>query len=291
MTPPLTATLVINAGARSGSDALAEATRLLEQGGITVTDAVAGDCDVMTQAIAKAVKANAAMVIVGGGDGSVSSLVDLFVGSETVFALLPLGTANSFARSCGIPLDLSGAIDVIAMGRPEPVDLGRIDEDYFANFASIGLAPEISRSIPHRLKQTFGRFAYALTAADALRRFEGFRLTIDGQSMDGSEVRIANGSYQAGREIVEGAHPQSGEIVLQVVLGRSRWELTRSWVATLLRRPRKDRRVREFHGQCFRVSTVPSLPISIDGEVAAQTPVTVRIVPEAIRMMLPRQTS
>ena len=39
------------------------------------------------------------MVIVGGGDGTLSETVDHFVGTDTVFALLPLGTANSFARS------------------------------------------------------------------------------------------------------------------------------------------------------------------------------------------------
>ena len=50
------------------------------------------------------------MVIVGGGDGSLSCAVDELVDRDCVFALLPLGTANSFARTLGIPLDLDGAI-------------------------------------------------------------------------------------------------------------------------------------------------------------------------------------
>ncbi len=58
------------------------------------------------------------MVIVGGGDGSLSCAVDELVERDCVFALLPLGTANSFARTLGIPLDLDGAIETIATGTP-----------------------------------------------------------------------------------------------------------------------------------------------------------------------------
>src|SRR3546814_2360379 len=75
----------------------------------------------------------AKMVIVGGGDGSVSGSVDSFVDKDCIFALLPLGTANSFARTLGIPLDLPGAVDVIANGRRARIDLGAINNDYFAN--------------------------------------------------------------------------------------------------------------------------------------------------------------
>ena len=63
------------------------------------------------------------MVIVGGGDGSLSKSIDDFVGADTIFALLPLGTANSFARTLGIPLDVEGAIEVILAGQPHRIDL------------------------------------------------------------------------------------------------------------------------------------------------------------------------
>src|SRR3546814_7069349 len=62
-----------------------------------------------------------------------------FVDKDCIFALLPLGTANSFARTLGIPLDLPGAVDVIANGRRARIDLGAINNDYFANVAAIGL--------------------------------------------------------------------------------------------------------------------------------------------------------
>src|SRR3546814_15230343 len=97
------------------------------------------------------------MVIVGGGDGSISGAVDSFIGCDCVFALLPLGTANSFARTLGIPVDLDGAIDVIATGRRARIDLGAIDGDYFANVAAIGMPSLIGSTIPNGLKRVLGR--------------------------------------------------------------------------------------------------------------------------------------
>src|SRR3546814_3371184 len=105
------------------------------------------------------------MVIVGGGDGSISGAVDSFIGCDCVFALLPLGTANSFARTLGIPVDLDGAIDVIATGRRARIDLGAIDGDYFANVAAIGMPSLIGSTIPNGLKRVLGRAGYVIWAA------------------------------------------------------------------------------------------------------------------------------
>ena len=109
--------------------------------------------------------------IVGGGDGSLSGAVDDVVNTDCVFALLPLGTANSFARTLGIPLELDGAIDVIANGQRRRIDLGVIDGDYFVNSAAIGLSPMIGDSVPHRLKKFLGRLGYLLWAIWCLLRF------------------------------------------------------------------------------------------------------------------------
>jgi diacylglycerol kinase family enzyme len=146
------------------------------------------------------------MVIVGGGDGTLSTTIDFFKDRDTVFALLPLGTANSFARTLGIPLDLPGAVDVIAKGMPRRIDLGCVNGDYFANTAAIGLSPMIARTVPHKLKKYLGRVGYGLWAAKVGVGFRPFRLTIDyaqaHASVWATEVRIANGGYFGGVELV-----------------------------------------------------------------------------------------
>ena len=285
---PKTATLIVNAQSRRGRDLFAQAKSLIEASGITLDAAYALDKPDKLQATVKAaVDAGTAMVIVGGGDGSLSCSVDFLVGKPCVFALLPMGTANSFARSSGIPVDLAGAVDVIANGRRRSIDLGMIDRDYFCNVAAIGVAPLIAETVPHWLKRWTGRIGYASWAAISLVRFRPFELIIDGEHVFATEVRIANGRFQGGTELIDDADPRSGELVVQVVIGRSRYSLLKSWTASMLRLHARKTLTREFHGREFRIETIPPLPISIDGEILARTPVTVRIAARVIDMALP----
>jgi YegS/Rv2252/BmrU family lipid kinase len=294
--PPLprSAVLIVNAKSRKGRDLFREARKKLTEAGVDIIAAHAiRDPKGLPNAVKQAVDSGAPMVIVGGGDGSLSCSVDMLVAHDTVFALLPLGTANSFARTLGIPLDLDGAIDVIANGRRRRVDLGMIDNDYFANCAAIGISPLIGKTIPHGLKRWLGRPGYLAWALFQLTRFRPFRLSIGegdkAETIDALEVRIANGPYHGGTELVDDAEIDSGEIVVQAVIGRSQWQLGWSWLLSSLRLPARHQTTREFHGREMRVVTDPPLPISIDGEVLARTPVTARVARGVIEVAAPRE--
>jgi YegS/Rv2252/BmrU family lipid kinase len=285
---PKSAALVVNAKSRKGRDLFKQACALLKERGIEITEAHAvRDPKNLTPTIRRALDKDPAMIIVGGGDGTLSSTVDDFVPHDTVFALLPLGTANSFARTLGIPLDLEGAIDVIATGERRRIDLGMIDGDYFANCAAIGISPLIAETVPHNLKRYLGRVGYLSWAAWKFLRFRPFKLTVGNETIDAVEVRIANGSYHGGTELVEDAEVDSGEIVVQAVLGNARHRLIWSWTASLLKLRARKRTVREFHGAELRIVTDPPLPISIDGEVLAHTPCTAKVAQAVIEVAAP----
>ena len=286
---PKRAALVVNAKSRKGRDLFARACEQLTARGIELTEAHAvRDPKQLQPTIRRVLAGDPPMVIVGGGDGTLSSTVDDFVPHDTVFALLPLGTANSFARTLGIPLDLEGAIDVIASGERRRIDLGMIDSDYFANAAAIGMSPLIAETIPHNLKRYLGRIGYLGWAAIQFLRFRPFRLTVGNETIDAVEVRIANGRYHGGTELVDDARLDSGEIVVQAVLGNARHRLAWSWAASILKLHARKRTVREFHGAELRIVTDPPLPISIDGEVLAHTPCTARVAEGIIEVAAPR---
>jgi YegS/Rv2252/BmrU family lipid kinase len=231
------------------------------------------------------------MIIVGGGDGSLSSTVDDVVDRDCVFALLPLGTANSFARTLGIPLDLDGAIQTIATGKRRRIDLGMIDDDYFANCAAMGLSPMIGDSVPHKLKRYLGRVGYLIWAVWCLIRFRPFKLSVDDgvqkRTVWATEVRIANGGFHGGVELIEEAEVDSGEMVIQAVTGRSKASLVWDWFSKYFKLPAREAATEEFHGKTLLVDTKPRLKISIDGEVLAKTPVTVRVAQRAIEVVVP----
>ena len=293
--PPRSAILIVNALSRQGRKQFDAAREKLRAAGIELIDAIAVEKPgTLQRIVADAMTKKPPMLIVGGGDGSLSCAVDALVGGDTVFALLPLGTANSFARSLAIPLDLDGAVEVIAKGESCRIDLGMIDDDYYCNCAAIGLSTKIGGHIPPLLKKTLGRFGYLIWAAYQSMKFRSFRLAIvhDGvrEEIDALEVRIANGPYHGGVELVDDADPQSGEIVVQAVVGRSPAQLGWSWLASWLHlRARRDTTV-EYHGREIRIETIPPLKVSIDGEVLAKTPFTAKVAPKAVHVMVPAES-
>ena len=294
MTPlPKQAILVVNAMSRRGADAYEDVHDKLIAAGIDLIEAHAVDDPEEMNTVIRQAIARAPMVIVGGGDGSLSESIDEFVGTDTIFALLPLGTANSFARTMHIPLDLDGAIDVIVNGVALPIDLGCIDDDYFLNTAAIGLAPVVAETVPHGLKRKLGRVGYLLWAGWSATSFKAFRLKIQtgGRThrLWATEVRIANGRFHGGVELMENADVESGEILVQAVRGRSLVGLAWNYIASAAKLRSRRQIIRDYHGERLVLSTRPPMRVSIDGELGPQTPFTVSIAPAAVRIAAPRE--
>jgi YegS/Rv2252/BmrU family lipid kinase len=290
---PKQAILIVNTHSRSGAEAFPQAVAMLGEAGVELVETHAVDDPGQLAKVVRKAVGGAPMVIVGGGDGTLSTTIDFFKDRDTVFALLPLGTANSFARTLGIPLDLPGAVDVIAKGMPRRIDLGCVNGDYFANTAAIGLSPMIARTVPHKLKKYLGRVGYGLWAAKVGVGFRPFRLTIDyGQahaSVWATEVRIANGGYFGGVELVEDAEVDSGEIIVQVVAGKSKPNLLSSWVSNMFKLRNRDQWHAEIRAKHIRLATDPVMDVTIDGELATKTPITVSVAPDAVVIAAPRK--
>ena len=292
MTQPIrSAALIVNTKSRQGQRHFADACKAMKGLPFPV-DAHAvenpGDlCGRLAQALAK----RPDLVIIGGGDGTISGLVDQLVGKDIVLGVLPFGTANSFARTLGIPLDIPAAVEVLRAGHRRRIDLGMIGDDYYANCATLGIAPQIAASVPHTLKKVAGRLGYLAWAAWEFVRFKPFTLIVGegaaAERLRVVEVRISNGPYHGGTELVESAEVDSGEIVVQAVVGHVKRRLVSNWTASVLRLPARHEDVREFRGQAIRLATEPVLPISIDGELLARTPVTAKIAAGIIEVMAP----
>lgn len=289
---PREAVLIVNVHSRRGEALFKDAKTMLEEAGLRLIAAHAvKEPERLQETVRGAVADGAPMVIVGGGDGSLSGTVDELVGKDCVFGVLPLGTANSFARTLGIPLDLEGAVAAISGGRRRRIDLGMIDRDYFVNAASLGLSPRIGETVPHKLKRYLGRVGYLLWAIKCSIGFRAFRLTLeDGvkrRNMWATEVRILNGPYHGGVELSDQADVDTGDIVIQAVVGRSHARLAWDWYAKFFKLRDRDAQTEEFRGKAFRIETRPPQRISIDGEVLASTPVTVQVAAGAVEVAVP----
>jgi diacylglycerol kinase family enzyme len=182
---------------------------------------------------------------------------------------------------------------VIAKGEPRKIDVGCINGDHFLNAAALGLAPMVAEGVPAGLKRGLGRLGYLLWAGWSAASFKAFRLKVDDgrriHRLWATEVRIANGRFHGGMELIESADVESGEIVVQAVRGRSVIRLGWSYLTSALKLDARHVTVREFRGRKLIVSTRPPMAVSIDGEVAARTPIEVSAVPNAVTVAAPRE--
>ena len=285
------AALIVNAKSRRGQAMFEQACAALSDLPCPVDAHAVTDPDELEDTVRRALKKKPDLVVLGGGDGTISGLVDLLVGKDVVLGVLPLGTANSFARTLGVPLDVAGAVEVLRTGRRKRIDLGMIDDDYFANCAAMGLSPQIAETVPHNLKKVAGRAGYLAWAAYQFARFRPFTLIVgegaDEQRMRVVEVRISNGPFHGGTELVDAASVTSGEIVVQAVCGGVKRRLVKNWAAAFVGHKARHEDTRDFRGTSIRIRTEPPLPISIDGEVLAKTPVTARVAAGVIEVMVP----
>lgn len=287
------AVLIVNAASRQGARRAAQAQELLAAAGVALqATRIERRPGRVRAAVEQAVADGADLVIVGGGDGTISSTIGALVGHDCCFALLPLGTANSFARTLGIGADLEEAVEAIAAGHTRAIDLGRIGQLHFANSAVIGLSPLIGQTIPHRLKRLLGRPGYLVWAAWTMARFSPFRLECD---CDGSrrscwatEVRMLNGRYAGGVELSEAPRLDSGDITVQIVSGKSRWRLALDWYQRIIGLPGTPEGVIELTGQRIALATRPVQRVALDGEPLARTPIVLTVERRAVQIVVPQ---
>ena len=286
------AVLIVNTRSRNGERGYARAKCLLERAGVGLDASYpVRSAERMPEIVQAEIEKGCSIIIVGGGDGTISSVVDYFAYRECVFALLPLGTANSFARSLGIPLDLVGAVEVIARGKVADVDLGSINGDLFANGAAIGLPTKIARATPHSMKRWLGRLAYALVALNKLAGHPGFKCTVAAngsvRSVQTLDVAIAVGGYQGGAVIAPDANVDDGRVLVQVLNSTSKRRFLERWTRIALGLSPQGDDIEVFSAPSMTITCDPPQDVSIDGEVVARTPIEVAIAREALLVMVP----
>jgi len=157
----------------------------------------------------------------------------------------------------------------------------------------MGISPQIAETVPHNLKKVLGRVGYLGWAGGQYLKFRPFILTVDDgteeKRMRVVEVRISNGPYHGGTWLVDEAKIDSGQIVVQAVTGRYRRTLLKNWFASFFGMEARHQDTVTFTGKDLKIDTRPSLPISIDGEVLAHTPVRAKIAAGVIRVMVPQE--
>ena len=244
----------------------------------------------------KAAQAGAEMIVVGGGDGTISAAAGAIAGTGTSLGILPLGTLNHFARDLGIPMKLDEAAKVIAAGQTREVDVAEVNGRTFINNSAIGLYPlmVIDRDLQQQRLGRSKRLAMVVAALRTLARFHHDRLTLtvnDEQArLDTPLLFVGNNDYRI--DIGAPGHRdslQDGKLCVLVMRKKTRRGMIAASIRALLNRTRPDDMVRLDDVARLRVaSRRKHLPISVDGEVTALTsPLDYKVRKRALKVIAP----
>lgn len=259
-----------------------------------------------TELARAAVQANVGLVIAAGGDGTLNEVANGLVNSETVLAVLPMGTSNSFARELGgaspnilRPQSFLRMTEALMRGHVQRADMGLCSNGrYWLLWASTGADGYLVERVEPRSKlfKRFGPLGYAAKALRYLPEFTGQPacVTIDGETIEDEFllINMSNCRFYAGGELHLNATAvlDDGLFELWLLRGRHWPDLLKFTLEVGLKNHHEDPNV--LFRRCRRVAvkTRSALPFHLDAEPSGMTPFACEIQPSCLRILAPSTT-
>lgn len=233
-------------------------------------------------------------LVLVGGDGTLSGILDVVCAADVPVTLVPAGTGNDLARALGLPrTDISAAVELALTGHPRAIDVGEVrttqGTSLFLTVAALGFDARVSDRT-NRLRWPPGALRYYLALLIELVRLRPLDFTIhadDGPvtAARGTLVAVGNtASYGGGMPVCVGAAPDDGELDVVAVGPLGRLRLVRLFPLLLrgthLARPE----VRHLRARTVTVAAA-GLVAYADGERVGEETCTISVRAGALTVM------
>ena len=234
--------------------------------------------------------------VVVGGDGVIGLALQVLARSDIPLGIVPAGTGNDHAREYALPTaDPAAAVDVIAAGRTETVDLGLIrgpdgSQTWFGTVAATGFDSLVSDRV-NRMRWPHGRMRYNLAIVAEISRLRPlpFRLVFDGEREVVADLTLAafgnTRSYGGGMLICPNADHSDGLLDVTMVHAGSRTRLIRLF-PTVFKGTHID--LDQVTTERARTVTVesPGITAYADGDYVCPLPVEISAEPGALKILV-----
>lgn len=252
-----------------------------------------------TEIAKEAVKQNTHLVIAAGGDGTINEVVQGLAGSNTVLAILPVGTTNVMARDLNIPLNFQDALRIIPTGEEVTIDLGVVNDRYFILMVGIGFDAKLVNEVDSNLKKMTGVVAFAATSPIAMFSHKSSKMSITLWDKEGKKKKFKKTSYQAlvsnaptyaiSLTVALNAKLNDGLLDLDIFksdkLHKFAWKLIS--IAFITKKNDKEA-VDHFQFQKMMVKADPPMPIQVDGDSYGYTPALIEVKPNFLKILKPK---
>lgn len=245
----------------------------------------------LRQAVASRVKC----VVVIGGDGTQTAAAGVLARRKTVLAVVPAGTGNSFAFGLGIKDDLDAAIETIVNGKVVRIDVPVVNGTRFANFASVGIIAEAANRTPEKLKKIAGPIAYGLSALASFLQDPPFEMRVKWKhnrlKITTHQAIVVGGRYFGWQPLTPHAGVQTGKLAFFAASGRRLIDALETNAALLRGDQTRLQHAHYFSAKKIAIETRPKQPLNIDGHALGKTPAKFRVLPRALRVLVPKDFS
>ncbi len=253
----------------------------------------------LSRVVKKAIARGCDAVAAAGGDGTVSGVAAGMVGASVPLLILPLGTGNLLARDLGVPFGIQRALSILeSNSRPLLLDAIRVNQSVCVLNAGVGFSSSLIKNTEREAKRKYGFLAYFGGAARALLGLQPymFRLVVDGKKLRfrASEVHIAIGGLLGIQIPFEGVRvlPDDGNVDIFVIKARTLGDYLEVLYYILRRKPRQARKMVYLQAsEAIEIACERAMPFQGDGEVLGETPVSIEVMHQAVRVLLPDKQS
>jgi YegS/Rv2252/BmrU family lipid kinase len=247
-----------------------------------------GDAEVFAR---RAIEAGYDLVVGYGGDGTQHEIANAVMGSGVAMGVLPGGTGNGFANELGIPKSLAAAAEVLCTSRKlRKTDIVQLKDGFFIQRLYVGIEPEQQTS--REMKDKYGTLAYAITAYQRRKAQQqaNYRITIDGKVIErpANKVYVVNAAQTGTGISVTGKFSRSDDGLLDVfILDLKSLETISAAAERMLNLSTELAEKFIWQGKEITIETEPDKPVWTDGEYIGRTPVTMKVIPGGLSVVVP----
>ncbi|HDL6961004.1 TPA: lipid kinase YegS [Yersinia enterocolitica] len=286
-------TLLILNGKEAGNQDVRNAVRNLRDEGVILHVRVTWEQGDAKRYVDEAAVRAVETIIAGGGDGTInevaSALMALPESNRPSLGILPLGTANDFATSCSIPLQIDNALQLAIKGRAVAIDIAQVnDKHYFINMATGGFGTRITSETPEKLKAVLGGASYFIHGLMRMDTIKADSCEIRGPgfewSGDALVIGIGNGRQAGGGQpLCPDALINDGLLQLRLLIAE---ELLPALLTSVFS-GEKNKNVIETTLPWLEITAPHDITFNLDGEPLSGKNFRIEVIPNAIQCRLP----
>ncbi|MDT8718518.1 YegS/Rv2252/BmrU family lipid kinase [Clostridium sp. 19966] len=231
-------------------------------------------------------------VLIAGGDGTVDSVVNSMkeLNIDLPIGILPVGTANDFAKFIQMPQDVEDACEKILNSSPRSLDIGKINDKHFINVASTGLFTDVSQKTDVNLKNTIGKLAYYIKGIEQLPSFRSLKIKVNSKEFnfegDMYLMLVFNGQTAGNLKLAYKSEIDDG--MLDVIIIKA--SMIKDIVALFIKMIKGDHlegsnaliyfKTSKLHIECYE-----NIVTDIDGERGPDFPLTIECIKGGIKVL------